>query len=208
MAGVAKFSNAVSKRKTRAPGPAAPGAKRARTREKLLTSAAALFESKGIFAVSLDEVAAHAGLTKGAIYGNFKSKNDLVFAVTTERSSRAIPIFKGNTPITEQLRAVIRRSFERHPNGRRHFAFLAELDLYSLTHEELAARFIKFALAAHEKSAQNLAQLTKKGRKSLAPLEFTIVANALVHALIFQHACYPDIVTEEVAMKALDALVG
>jgi hypothetical protein len=42
---------------------------------------------------------------------------------------------------------------------------------------------------------------------SLAPLEFTIVANALVHALIFQHACYPDIVTEEVAMKALDGLV-
>ena len=50
--------------------------------------------------------------------------------------------------------------------------------------------------------------LTKKGRLSLAPLEFTIVANALVHALMFQHACYPDIVTKEVAIKALDALVG
>ena len=205
---MAKNTNAVPKSKARVAGRAAPGAKRARTREKLLASAAELFKSKGIFAVSLDEVAAHAGLSKGAIYGNFKSKNDLVFAVTAERSSRAIPIFNDNAPLREQLRAMIKISFERHPNGRRHFAFLAELDLYALTHEDLATRFIKAARETHEKSAQNIAQLTKKMRLALAPLEFTIVANALVHALIFQHACYPDIVTEEVAIKALDALVG
>ena len=122
-----QVSGAASKRKVKAPGRTGPGAKRARTREKLLTSAAELFESKGIFAVSLDEVAAHAGLSKGAIYGNFKSKNDLVFAVTAERSSRAIPIFKDNTPLREQLRAIISRSFERHTNGHRHFAFLNAL---------------------------------------------------------------------------------
>jgi len=203
-----KSSSAASMRKARVKGRAAPGAKRARTREKLLDSAAELFESKGIFAVSLDEVAARAGLSKGAIYGNFKSKDDLVFAVTAERSSRAIPILRDDAPLREQLRAMIGRSFERHPNGRRHFAFLAELDLYALTHEDLARRFIKTAREIHERSAQNVALLTKKGQLSLAPLEFNIVANALVHALIFQHACYPDIVTEEVAMKTLEALVG
>ncbi|HEY6454703.1 MAG TPA: TetR/AcrR family transcriptional regulator [Steroidobacteraceae bacterium] len=205
---MAKVPNAASTKKAKARGRAVPGAKRARTREKLLNSAAELFESKGIFAVSLDEVATRAGLSKGAIYGNFKSKDDLVFAVTAERSSRAIPILTDDAPLREQLRAMIGRSFERHPNGRRHFAFLAELDLYALTHEDLARRFIKAAREIHEESAQNIAHLTKKGRLSLAPLEFAIVANALVHALIFQHACYPDIVTEEVAMKALDALVG
>jgi AcrR family transcriptional regulator len=205
---VAKLAGAVSKKNAGALRRALPGSKRARTREKLLTSATELFEAKGIFAVSLDEVAAHAGLSKGAIYGNFKNKDDLVFAVTVERSSRAIPIFKGNAPIKQQLRAMITSSFERHAKGRKHFAFLAELDLYALTHEELAKRFIKLAHERHEKSAENIARLAANGQLRLAPLEFTIVAYAMLHGLLFQHACYPHIVTEEVALKALDALVS
>src|SRR5215469_2901311 len=94
------------------------GTKRARTREKLLDAAAELFQARGVFAVSLDEVAAYAGLTKGAIYGNFKSKDDLVFAVTIERTSRGIPLFTAGTPVKEQLHAMIRDSFGRTPRAR------------------------------------------------------------------------------------------
>src|SRR5262249_9152207 len=88
---------------SRRSGKAVPGSKRERTREKLLDAAAELFQARGVAAVSLDEVAAHAGLTKGAIYGNFESKDDLVFAVTAERTSKAIPIFEGEAPLREQL---------------------------------------------------------------------------------------------------------
>jgi AcrR family transcriptional regulator len=207
MEAMTRTPSKLSKGSARASDRSVQGAKRARTRETLLISAAKLFESKGIFAVSLDEVAAHAGLSKGAIYGNFKSKNDLIFAVAVERSSRAIPVFNSNMPIKEQLHTMITSAFARHSNGRKHFAFLAELDLYALTHEDLAKRFVDFARESHEQSAKNIARLAKKTRLSLAPLEFTIVANALVHALVFQHACYPDIVTEEVALKALDGLL-
>ncbi|MFA6112743.1 MAG: helix-turn-helix domain-containing protein [Sphingomonas sp.] len=46
-------------------------------REKLVGAARALFAERGYAAVSVDEIAARAGLTKGAVYYQFKDKRDL-----------------------------------------------------------------------------------------------------------------------------------
>lgn len=48
-----------------------------RTREKILKSAADLFTHKGFERVSINEVMAHAGLTRGAFYKHFASKSEL-----------------------------------------------------------------------------------------------------------------------------------
>jgi len=55
------------------------------TRERILCSAARVFACKGLQRATLDEVAADAGMTKGAIYWHFKSKNDLFFALLDHR---------------------------------------------------------------------------------------------------------------------------
>lgn len=55
------------------------------TRERIIASAARVFGLKGFQRASLDEVAADAGMTKGAIYWHFKSKNDLFFALLDHR---------------------------------------------------------------------------------------------------------------------------
>lgn len=55
------------------------------TRERIIQSAIRVFGQKGFQKASLDEVAADAGLTKGAIYWHFKSKNDLFFAMLDYR---------------------------------------------------------------------------------------------------------------------------
>lgn len=55
------------------------------TRARIIASAARVFARKGFQRASLDEVAADAGLTKGAIYWHFKSKNDLLFALLDAR---------------------------------------------------------------------------------------------------------------------------
>jgi AcrR family transcriptional regulator len=185
-----------------------PGSKRERTRAKLLDAAAELFQARGVAAVSLDEVAAHAGLTKGAIYGNFTSKDDLVFAVTAERTSKAIPIFDGETPLREQLTALIGKQFGMPAKkARTYFAFLAELDLYALSREPLARRFIEFARECHEQSAANVARVSKKKPLGLKPMELSVVLTGMLNGLLFQHACYPDLVTEEVVAKVLGALL-
>jgi AcrR family transcriptional regulator len=55
------------------------------TRLKILESAMRVFGRKGFQKATLDAVAADAGMTKGAIYWHFKSKNDLFFAMLDHR---------------------------------------------------------------------------------------------------------------------------
>lgn len=57
------------------------------TREALLSAAASVFAAKGFSNATLDEVAAAAGLTKGAVYSQFESKQQL-FAAAIERRYR------------------------------------------------------------------------------------------------------------------------
>ena len=58
------------------------------TRELLLNSAEIVFVRDGYLGAELGEIAAMAGRSKGAIYGHFKSKEDLYFALLEERISR------------------------------------------------------------------------------------------------------------------------
>lgn len=60
------------------------------TRERIIASAARVFGQKGFQRASLDLVASDAGLTKGAIYWHFKSKNDLYFALLDARFQRDV----------------------------------------------------------------------------------------------------------------------
>ena len=59
--------------------------KKAETRARLLDAAATVFARRGLAAASLDEIAEEAGLTKGAVYSNFESKDDLIAALLEER---------------------------------------------------------------------------------------------------------------------------
>ena len=61
--------------------PLTPARRREMTRRHLLDAAAAVFARDGFHGASLDDVAATAGFTKGAVYSNFKSKEDLFLAV-------------------------------------------------------------------------------------------------------------------------------
>ena len=53
----------------------------ARTRAQLLTTARALFLADGYLATSIDKVAEVAGFSKGAVYSNFRNKDELCIAV-------------------------------------------------------------------------------------------------------------------------------
>lgn len=55
--------------------------RQARTRELLMESAAVVAARRGIEGASLDEVAQTAGFTKGAVYANFSSKEELFLAM-------------------------------------------------------------------------------------------------------------------------------
>jgi AcrR family transcriptional regulator len=59
-------------------------ARTAETRARLLQAAAEVYALRGFGGATLDEVAAHAGLTKGAVYHHFGSKENLLLALMEE----------------------------------------------------------------------------------------------------------------------------
>jgi AcrR family transcriptional regulator len=64
------------------------------TRERIISAASALFYNDGIRGVSVDAVAAKAGLTKRTLYYHFKSKGDLVAAYLAARDQPNLALFK------------------------------------------------------------------------------------------------------------------
>lgn len=52
------------------------------TRDHILDAAEKVFAQRGVARTSLADVAAHAGVTRGAIYGHFRNKGDLFIAMT------------------------------------------------------------------------------------------------------------------------------
>jgi AcrR family transcriptional regulator len=75
--------------------PLTPERRRAMTRQHLLEAAAMAFARDGFQGSSLDQIAATAGFTKGAVYSNFKSKDDLFLAVLEERFERGHAAIRG-----------------------------------------------------------------------------------------------------------------
>lgn len=81
----------------------------AATREKLVATATALFLRDGYAATSLEKVADEAGFSKGAVYSNFRNKDELCLAVVdairADQAMRMASALAGTTSLEEMLAA-------------------------------------------------------------------------------------------------------
>ncbi|WP_299869888.1 TetR/AcrR family transcriptional regulator [uncultured Roseobacter sp.] len=63
-------------------------------KERILDAANRLFYSEGIRAVSVDAIAAKAGITKKTLYYHFKSKDDLIEAYLASRDQPNLALYR------------------------------------------------------------------------------------------------------------------
>jgi AcrR family transcriptional regulator len=70
-----------------------PERRRQLTRDALVDAAGEVFARKGFHAASLEEIAETAGFTRGAIYSNFGSKEDLLLAVVDAFNQKVLGAF-------------------------------------------------------------------------------------------------------------------
>src|SRR5262245_27023584 len=131
------MSMAPSKRKPRLAAPE-PGGRREQTRDRLIRAARDMIAERGFHRVSLSAIAARAGLTKGAVYDNFHSKDELFLAVvgawTTERIQRfAWPRGRHGT-LKERLRRLADAVIADAATSEKEAPMRAEFLLYTLTH--------------------------------------------------------------------------
>jgi AcrR family transcriptional regulator len=95
--------------------PLTPGRRRAMTRQHLLDAAAIVFARSGFHGSTLDAVASTAGFTKGAVYSNFRSKDDLFLALLEDRIDRQFAI------VTDVLESAPHDAAEQRPRIRELF---------------------------------------------------------------------------------------
>jgi len=79
-------------------------------KHRLESAALALFAQKGVAATSIRDIAAAAGVSEGALYRHFPSKDALVAGLFAQRYAalaRALEELAGTGPFAARLRAVI-----------------------------------------------------------------------------------------------------
>jgi AcrR family transcriptional regulator len=125
-----------------------------RTRERVIDAAERLFVDEGFHAVSVDRVAAEAGYTKGAVYSNFHSKEDLFFAVYERRAARGIAELEGQFAAArdsgEAMDAVANSIMRRRGRDDGWLAAFFEFWAHVVRRPALRARFGEIHLRAQE----------------------------------------------------------
>jgi AcrR family transcriptional regulator len=81
--------------------PLTPERRRQQTRDHLLAAAGQVFAERGFHGASLDEVAAVAGFSKGAVYSNFKNKEDLFLALFKSNYDREMEALRATLEASE-----------------------------------------------------------------------------------------------------------
>ena len=114
------------------------------TREALIDAATEVFAERGFEGASLDEIAAAAGFTRGAIYANFDGKEDLYYAVNDRFNQRALTVFadvadRGDVE-PRDMAAVADTWWPLMSRDRKVRVLGAEFSAYAARHPELRAR--------------------------------------------------------------------
>src|SRR6187455_1232276 len=130
------------------------GNKRDRTRAALLEAARALIREKGYERTTLEEVAKRAGMTTGAIYGNFKNRDELFIALGQAYWAPVTPRVRPGATFAEAMRALAEATLEAIPE--RTTAAVGRLTglAYTLTHADLRARVHEVTAASYEMGAE------------------------------------------------------
>ncbi|HEY2442249.1 MAG TPA: TetR/AcrR family transcriptional regulator [Streptosporangiaceae bacterium] len=82
---------------------------RAETRARVLAAALEVFGQRGIAASTVSDVAAAAGMTKGAVYSSFASKDELVLAIMEEHAMQRLTAALAGFAETDDPQAAIGR---------------------------------------------------------------------------------------------------
>src|SRR3954462_11293881 len=84
------------------------GDKRERTKTTLLEAARALVREVGYERTTLEKVAKRAGMTTGAIYGNFKNRDELFIALGQTYWAPVAPKIAPGATFAEAMHAMAR----------------------------------------------------------------------------------------------------
>jgi len=184
------------------------GDKRQRTRVQLMEAARELIRERGYEHTTLQAVAERAGMTSGAIYGNFKNRADLFMAMTDTYWAPIKPAIRPGSSFAEKMRALAEATIAAIPE--RETAAFGRLSgmAYALTHEEIRARVREVTAASFESGAAWLRTVADDGGLPMPAELLVVVIHSLTEGLLFQRFLTPELVPDAAFYAAFGALAG
>ncbi len=186
--------------------PGQKGNKRERTRATLLEAARALIREKGHEDVTLEEIAERAGMTTGAIYGNFKNRHELFLALGQAYWPPIKPRVKPGASFAAVMRAMADATIAAIPE--RATVAVGRLTglAYTLAHEDMRARVESFTAESYAFGEGWLREVVEKDELPMPAGDLIRVIHALTEGLVFQRLLTPDLVPDRVIRAAFLAL--
>jgi len=184
-----------------------------RTREtqaRLLNAAETVFVRDGYESAQLDEIAATAGRSKGAVYTHFKSKEDLFLALFEHRTRAYIEmLITALQKCTSQKQSLeaFREFYVRAAQDRTWPILTLEFKLFALRHpeskERLRKAFEMSKAASDDTSYERLfGKLTRESKKDI---DLSLLAlGPILSGLILESYFEPDNLSE----KSLRQILG
>jgi AcrR family transcriptional regulator len=185
------------------------GDKRARTRASLLEAARELILEKGYERTTMEEVARRAGMTSGAIYGNFKNRDELFIALGHTYWPAIKPNIVPGSSFAAKMRAFAEATIAALPDRRARAVGRLTGMAYALSHEELGDQVRQATAESYAWGADWLRSLAEAGDDlPMAPGLLVAVIHSLTEGLVFQRLLAPELVPDEAFYAAFAALAG
>lgn len=189
------------------------GERKAQNRDQILEAARAVFFDQGFHGASLDEIAEVAGFTKGAVYSNFRGKDDLFLEVLAEKIHRHVQMYTdamgSDVAFETTIRGAARGMVEAITREPAWLPLLVEFWTHAARDRELK----DVVLDRHERGLEALANLleevaTNSGLTYAAPvLEVARSAGALYRGIALERLINPSAFPVEQAEQMLVALI-
>jgi len=186
--------------------------KREANRTRILAAAREIFGRHGYQGATIEEIADQAGLSNGAIYYNFASKQELFLSLLEERIEQrvdrltALPSFADDADLRREARDVV----ETLKGSRTWRLLLLEFVAYTARNRAAAPalrskrRDFRDALTATlERRARTL-----EVEPALPPERLALLITALVNGLAFEELAEPGIVPTDLLADALPLLLA
>jgi AcrR family transcriptional regulator len=172
------------------------------TRRKLLDAAKRVFAKDGFEAARLEDIAAGAGYTRGAFYANFKSKEDIFFAIfeewVRERIQSLTDALRRDSTPAEKL-VALRSHYAELATDRRLVLISMEFKLFALRHPEAHARL----RSRHRRIRASFGELFSEVMDALGktlPIAYPAVSaclGAVAQGFLLEHLLDPKTLSDD-----------
>lgn len=184
------------------------------TRELLLAAAAAVFARRGYHDASVEEIAAEAGFSTGAVYSNFAGKQALFLALADREAAERVADIEAIAEAAEagedaavEAARLFREMLERDRDWPLLFY---EFWSFGVRNAEIQEEFAKRRQAVQDALARTLDRLAASlGFELRFPAPALAVAiGAALNGLAFERAADPGAIPDEVFAEFVTAVLG